>query len=137
MEEELPFAGHPVLGAACALHERLPHGREREEWTIELAAGPVQVSTLRRAGWYEATMNQGQPTFGATLDTEMARQALTALNLTEDDLAPGLPLEVVSAGLPYLLVPLAHGSERAAIVQTGFEALLAPMGAKLSTRAYV
>ena len=130
MEEELPFAGHPVLGAACALHERLPQGREREEWTIELAAGPAQVSTLRRDGWYEATMNQGQPTFGATLGAEMTRQALAALNLTEDDLAPGLPLEVVSTGLPYLLVPLVHGLERAAIVQTGFEALLALMGAK-------
>ncbi len=75
-------------------------------------------------------MNQGQPTFGATLGAEMTRKALAALNLTEDDLAPGLPLEVVSTGLPYLLVPLAHGLERAAIVQTGFEALLAQMGAK-------
>lgn len=130
MEEELPFAGHPVLGAACVLHERLVNEDERATWTLDLAAGPAQVNTIRHDGWYEATMHQGRPVFGATLGAEMARQALAALNLTEDQLYPGLPLEVVSAGLPYLLVMLADGLERAAIVQPGFEALLAQVGAK-------
>ena len=133
MEEELPFAGHPVLGAACVLHERLYYvgdAEERAEWTLELPVGPVQVSTIRREGWYEATMDQGQPQFGATLDAEMVSQMLAALNLEESDLYPGLPLEVVSTGLPYLLAPLASGLERAAIVRPGFEALLASVGAK-------
>jgi PhzF family phenazine biosynthesis protein len=133
MEEELPFAGHPVLGAACVLHERLYYvgdAGEREAWTLELPVGPVQVSTIRREGWYEATMDQGQPQFGATLDAEMVSRVLAALNLKESDLYPGLPLEVVSTGLPYLLAPLADGLERAAIVQPGFEALLATVGAK-------
>ncbi len=121
MEEELPFAGHPVLGAACVLHERLYYvgdADERAEWTLELPVGSVQVSTIRREGWYEATMNQGHPQFGATLDAEMVGRILAALNLEEGDLYPGLPLEVVSTGLPYLLAPLASGLERAAIVQT-------------------
>jgi trans-2,3-dihydro-3-hydroxyanthranilate isomerase len=130
MEEELPFAGHPVLGAACVLHERLADASERATWTLELAAGPAQVSTIRHDGWYEATMHQGRPTFGATPGTEMARQVLAALDLTEDNLYPGLPLEVVSTGLPYLLVMLGDRLEHAAIVQPGFEALLAQVGAK-------
>lgn len=130
MEEELPFAGHPVLGAACVLHERLASGHERAAWTLDLAAGAVRVSTVRRDGWYEATMSQGRPLFGATAGAEFARQILAALNLTEDDLSTGLPLAVVSTGLPYLIVPLARGLERAAIVTPGFEALLAQVGAK-------
>lgn len=134
MEEELPFAGHPVMGAACVLHERLAsgheRGHERAAWTLDLAAGPVRVSTVRRDGWYEATMSQGRPLFGATAGAEFARQILAALNLTEDDLSTGLPLAVVSTGLPYLIVPLANGLERAAIVTPGFEALLAQVGAK-------
>lgn len=133
MEEELPFAGHPVLGAACVLHERLYYvgdADERAEWTLELPVGPVQVSTTRRERWYEATMDQGKPQFGATLDAEIVSQILAALNLEESDLYPGLPLEVVSTGLPYLLVILASGLERAAIVRPGFEALLASVGAK-------
>ena len=75
-------------------------------------------------------MDQGRPVFGATLDVEMVSRILAALNLEESDLYPGLPLEVVSTGLPYLLAPLADGLERAAIVQPGFEALLASVGAK-------
>ena len=130
MEEELPFAGHPVLGAACVLHERLANGQERAVWTIDLAAGQVQVSTIRHDGWYEATMNQGRPTFGATLGGEMTGRVLAALNLTPENLYSDLPLEVVSTGLPYLLVMLASGLERAAIVQSGFEDLLAQAGAK-------
>jgi trans-2,3-dihydro-3-hydroxyanthranilate isomerase len=130
MEEELPFAGHPVLGAACVLHERLASARERAAWTLDLAAGAVRVSTVRRDDWYEATMSQGRPLFGATVGAEFARQILAGLNLTEDDLSTGLPLSVVSTGLPYLIVPLANGLERAAIMTPGFEALLAQIGAK-------
>lgn len=130
MEEELPFAGHPILGAACVLHERLPHAREREEWMLDLAAGPIQVITTRHDGWYEATMNQGRPVFGARLETAMTKEILASLNLTEEDLYPGLPLEVVSTGLPYMLVMVANGLERAAIVRPGFEELLARVGAK-------
>jgi len=133
MEEELPFAGHPVLGAACVLHERLYYvgdAGEREAWTLELPVGQSQVSTIRHAEGYEATMNQGRPVFGATLGGETTREMLAALNLEESDLYPGLPLEVVSTGLPYLLAPLADRLDRAAIVRPGFEALLASVGAK-------
>jgi PhzF family phenazine biosynthesis protein len=130
MEEELPFAGHPVLGAACVLHERLPETGERAAWTLDLPVGPVRVSTIRRVGWYEATMDQGTPLFGAPLGAEMVNRVLTALNLDHGDLYPGLPLEVISTGLPYLLVMLANGLEHSAIVQHGFEALLASVGAK-------
>ncbi|HEU5442062.1 MAG TPA: PhzF family phenazine biosynthesis protein [Ktedonobacterales bacterium] len=130
MEEELPFAGHPVLGAACVLHERLAVAGEREEWTIALAEGPVKVTTTRRGNGYEATMDQGRPSFGATLGAELAVRMLTALNLKEEDLHPGLPLQIVSTGLPYLLVMLASGLERAAIVQASFDGLLAQAGAK-------
>jgi PhzF family phenazine biosynthesis protein len=130
MEEELPFAGHPVLGAACVLHEQAPQAGEREAWTIELAGGPVPVTTTRRGVGYEATMDQGRPAFSATLGAELAGQMLAALNLGEADLYPGLPLAVVSTGLPYLLVMLATGLERATILQAGFESLLAQVGAK-------
>src|SRR5258706_3760972 len=39
-------------------------------------------------------------------------------------------MQMVSTGLPYLLVPLASGLERAAITHPQFEALLAQIGAK-------
>ena len=46
--EELDFAGHPVIGAACrpspSARRRRVHGR----WTLELASGALTVETERR-----------------------------------------------------------------------------------------
>src|SRR5215475_4269919 len=39
MEEELDFAGHPVLGAACVLHEVHEPDASIVEWSIRLNAG--------------------------------------------------------------------------------------------------
>ena len=50
VEEELDFAGHPVLGAACVLHERLAGAGEREVWRIRLNRSVAPVTTVRHAG---------------------------------------------------------------------------------------
>src|SRR6185312_1438562 len=64
VEEELDFAGHPVLGAACVLHERLVGAGEREVWRIRLNRSVAPVTTVRYEGWYTATMEQGAAIFG-------------------------------------------------------------------------
>jgi len=43
---------------------------------------------------------------------------------------PGLPLQVVSTGLPYLIVPIDSNLEQAQIVVQDFAAMLATVGAK-------
>jgi trans-2,3-dihydro-3-hydroxyanthranilate isomerase len=45
MEEELDFAGHPVVGAAAVLHEAYARGRERARWTIALNQQDVMVES--------------------------------------------------------------------------------------------
>lgn len=52
-----------------------------------------------------------------------------ALGLGGDDLH-GLPMQVVSTGLPYLIVPVSTGLDRARIVAGDFEERLASVGAK-------
>jgi trans-2,3-dihydro-3-hydroxyanthranilate isomerase len=52
-----------------------------------------------------------------------------ALDLRDADLHP-LPMQVVSTGLPYLIVPISRGLERARIVAEDFEERLASVGAK-------
>lgn len=130
MEEELDFAGHPVLGAACTLHERQPALGQTAAWRLQLNAGVISVTTTRRETWYEATTDQGSPTFGAVAPPDLQRAVLDALTLEEERLDPTLPMQMVSTGLPYLLVPLTSGLDQAAIAHTGFEALLARVGAK-------
>jgi len=133
VEEELDFAGHPVLGAACVLHEALgPAAPQAATWTMGLNARAVAVATRRAPGRYEAEMDQGAPQFGPPLDadTDTARALLRAQGLDAGDLVPGLPLRVVSTGLPYLLVPLRRGLERARPCAADFTALLGAAGAR-------
>ncbi len=130
VEEELDFAGHPVLGAACVLHERLMGASERETWRIRLNRSVAPVSTERREGWYSATMEQGAPVFGEITSAELRAEYAAALSLAVDDLDEALPLQMVSTGLPYLLVPVRRRLERARIAHPAFEALLGRIGAK-------
>ena len=131
VEEELPFAGHPVLGAAAVLHRALAPDASSHEWTLQLAHGPIAVRTERRDGHWLAEMNQGQAVHGATVSTAELQPILERLSLTGDDLAPGLPARIVSTGLPYLIVPVRpEALARTAIQGQDLEDRLATLGAK-------
>ena len=105
-EEELPFAGHPTLGTAAWLYAN--HALLRGQHTIhlDLHAGRVPV-TFRppqpgHLGHF-GTMRQNDPIFGATHD----RQAVArVLNLSPEDLDGSAPIQTVSTGLPFCIVPL-------------------------------
>ena len=103
--EELPMAGHPTVGSAFAL---AVEGRVTAPATIrfEEGVGPVPVEVEgegdRPTG---AVMIQPLPAFGPRLDDPGRTAAM--LGLDASDIVPGLPLEVVSCGVPYLIVPLA------------------------------
>jgi PhzF family phenazine biosynthesis protein len=43
VDEELPFAGHPVLGAAAVLHRTQAPRSRVCAWTLRLTYGPVPV----------------------------------------------------------------------------------------------
>ena len=129
-EEELPFAGHPVIGAAAAVHERLARLDVERSWVFVIAGREVDVTSQRHGDYYAGAMNQGQATSSAPLTTSAAADFVTALNLDASDLC-GLPMQVVSTGLPYLIVPVTPGGLSAAgIVVDDFEGRLATVGAK-------
>lgn len=119
--EELPFAGHPTIGAASLLHHA--SGRsEPQTWRIELLSKVVSVTTERTARGYFGVLDQGVPEFfGVVTERE---QFARAFNLTSDDLRADLPLEVVSTGLSYLIIPVKAGVlERARILHDLTESL--------------
>lgn len=129
MEEELDFAGHPVLGAASVLHEKFSYA-ESAEWTFELNAKTVSVRTTKKGISFKATMQQGKPEFGPVVSSEQRQAFLRALNLSETDWDERLPLEIVSTGLPYLIVPVKDNLGRAKISASNFEKMLADVDAK-------
>ena len=129
-EEELDFAGHPVLGAAAVLHTLLPAPDAEERWALAVAQRTVQVRTRGADRWVDATMDQGVPALGPPIAGDLAEAYRDALNLAPGQLHPALPMQVASTGLPYLIVPVQRGLDRARITHPGFEGLLEASGAK-------
>jgi trans-2,3-dihydro-3-hydroxyanthranilate isomerase len=131
-DEELDFAGHPVLGAAAVLHTLLPVSDAEQAWALAVAQRTVAARTRGAAGWIDATMDQGVPHFGPAIAGEPRRAYSDALNLAPGQLHSALPMQLVSTGLPYLIVPVQDGLERARISYPRFEELLAASGAKFA-----
>ncbi len=129
-DEELDFAGHPVLGAASVLHGMLTMGQQDGQWALRVAQRTIEVRTRSGATWIDVEMDQGVPQFGPTIAGERATALREALGLTRDQLHRALPMQVVSTGLDYLIVPVAGGLEQARICSPDFEALLQEVGAK-------
>jgi trans-2,3-dihydro-3-hydroxyanthranilate isomerase len=102
-EAEVPFAGHPTLGTAHVVRERVADGRP-EEVTLALNVGEVPVEVRERDGRETLWMTQQPPEFGDELDHG---RLAGVLGLSADRLDTDWPVQVVSTGLPTVLVPLA------------------------------
>lgn len=147
LEEELGFAGHPVLGAAAVLHERAG-GAPARRWTIELPAktvtvetagdgtvldGTVSDGTVFDGTVFRAVLDQGRPEYGPSVTGAAVAPVLDGLGLGFADLAPGLEPAVVSTGLRYLVIPVSAAAlARAAITAPGFAGRLAAAGAQFA-----
>src|SRR5450432_85958 len=110
MEEELDFAGHPVIGAAALLHDLYSGQKEQNSWTIQLNAKSILVKTVRRGNYYSAQMNQGKAEIRTVLSKDQERDFLGFFNLKEEDRADNLPLQVITTGLAYLILPVKSAS---------------------------
>jgi len=131
--EELPFAGHPLLGASAVLHLGENDAPREAGWEFQLAGDRiVPVRSLARGRSFTARMDQGPATFLPPLSADQADIVLDALGLDRDHQHPSLPLQVVSTGLPYLIVPLRSGIGEARIVHSAFGELLAALGARFA-----
>ena len=100
LQEELPFAGHPTLGTAFALR-----GQSGADCVmLELNVGKVPVHFEDTAGSPAfGEMTQIDPTFGIQHDREAVAQAT---GLSAQDFDDSLPIETVSTGMAFTVVPL-------------------------------
>jgi len=131
MEEELPFAGHPAIGAAGVLHEKF--GGPDYACNLQLPAGAIAMASRRVAPRYQVSMNQGPVSFGAEVDDRESATWLNALGLQPQHRDPRLPLCVASTGLPYLVIPVTgEGLAVARVAVADLERRLATVGAKFT-----
>ncbi len=101
--EEVPFAGHPTLGTAFIIREKLQRSRSRQvNLNVKIGQIPVTFEPIgkkRDRLW----MKQIEPRF---LNTLPASALAEILHLAEDDIDSRFPIEEVSTGLPFIIVPL-------------------------------
>jgi trans-2,3-dihydro-3-hydroxyanthranilate isomerase len=131
VREELPFAGHPTLGTASWLHLNHPVFAGEKNITLDLRVGPIPVSFAPKTvgpGVF-GTMRQNDPAFGSVHDPPLIA---AALGLTLEDLDSDLPIQTVSTGMAFCIVPLRslEVAHRLAIPQSLAQAYLANSDAK-------
>lgn len=98
--EELPFAGHPTLGTAFVLRG----GSAMKEIVLHLNVGRVPVRFEETPGQpVFGEMTQAEPKFGTIHDREAV---VRAAGLRDGDIDPSLPIQTVSTGVPFTVVPL-------------------------------
>jgi trans-2,3-dihydro-3-hydroxyanthranilate isomerase len=102
---ELPMAGHPTIGTTFALADEGVIARGRRDFVFECGVGLIPVELE----WYGDVlsfvwMTQPLPSFGPELVTR--GDLASAIGLEAHELVD-LPLEIVSCGVPYLMIPLA------------------------------
>lgn len=103
--QELPMAGHPTIGSTFALAETGVIEAGTPRFVFGLPVGPTPVDMEWEAGRLRfAWMTQLPPAFGGAVAPR--GPVAHALGLSEDDLATNGPLQEVTCGTPYLLVPL-------------------------------
>lgn len=100
VDEELPFAGHPTLGTAMVLREESPGS---DTIYLDLNVGKIPVEFTRRDGLPFGQMTQRDPEFGQKHSREDVARA-TGLSL--GDIADDVPIQTVSTGNAFAIVPL-------------------------------
>ncbi len=97
---ELPFAGHPTLGTAWVLRHLNP---SLTTVTLSYTAGQIPVHFADTNNSSVVWMKQRPPEFLGTLAaTDLA--PVLGIDLADIDL--NYPIEQVSTGLPFIIVPL-------------------------------
>lgn len=97
---EVPFAGHPTLGTAFVIWDRFLN-RQTDEVRLDLKVGTVPVE-VKESGRL-LMMTQKTPEFGQRVNAAVAAEVL---GLGVEEIDDRFPVEEVSTGLPFLIVPL-------------------------------
>lgn len=111
VEEELPFAGHPTLGTALYLYAAESDSKKPHQITLDLKAGKIpvrfapnseNVGSNRVDGQVFGEMRQRDPEFGTPLSRE---EVARIIGIAVDEIAPEWPVQPVSTGLTFTVVP--------------------------------
>ncbi|PAX51393.1 PhzF family phenazine biosynthesis protein [Brunnivagina elsteri] len=100
--QEIPFAGHPTLGTAYILQQEIIN-QSIERVILNLKVGEITVNIDRSGSEPCLWMQQKIPIFSKIFSVEKIVEVLQ-LNIHEIDAS--YPIQEVSTGLPFIIVPV-------------------------------
>jgi trans-2,3-dihydro-3-hydroxyanthranilate isomerase len=111
-DQELPFAGHPTLGTAMVIRNRILAAKSQPtsvpKVLLDLQVGTIPVDFRSdAAGQAFGEMHQKDPVFGPIHDRETVA-AMMGIKAT--DISDDAPIQTVSTGLPFAIVPVRERS---------------------------
>lgn len=108
-EHEVPFAGHPSIGTSYIIAKFLlaTNGltNVRGKLVLELAHSDIEITILQPEALDESVlfMRQAQPEFRSFFTHD---EVAAELGISRSQLDTTLPIQEISTGLPYILIPL-------------------------------
>lgn len=100
---EVPFAGHPTIGTAFIIQREIIK-KPVQKLLLNLKVGQIPVTITYKGGQADVLwMKQINPSFGRIWDAGVMAHAL---NLDRSDIDERFPIQSVSTGLPFIIVPL-------------------------------
>ncbi|HUI23001.1 MAG TPA: PhzF family phenazine biosynthesis protein [Nitrososphaerales archaeon] len=100
---ELPFAGHPTLGTAYVIQSRVI-GKPVGAVVLNYKVGQIPVSfSYSGASPNVLWMRQRPPSFGRSFERSRIAKVL---GLKSSDIDQKFPAQLVSTGVPFVIVPL-------------------------------
>lgn len=105
-EVEMPMAGHPTVGTGYLLHRLGTFGERSDVYRVifEEGVGPLEI-TIDAADPDSPVVWMAQPAPSFVAEFPDREVIAAMLSLSVDDLRD-LPLQVVSTGVPFLMVPV-------------------------------
>lgn len=101
--EEVPFAGHPTLGTAFILQQEIIQ-QPVEQVVLNLKVGQIPVNfTYKDCKPDILWMKQMEPEFWQNFEPGAIAELL---QINESDIDTRFPIQEVSTGLPFIIVPL-------------------------------
>jgi trans-2,3-dihydro-3-hydroxyanthranilate isomerase len=113
---EVPFAGHPTLGTAYVIRHEIIR-KLVPQVILNLQVGQVSVAFERQANGGDIVwMTPKEAVFGEMFDP---REIARLLTVNADDIDGDFPIQAVSTGLPFVLLPLRNldAVKRAAVIK--------------------
>ena len=101
--KEIPFAGHPTLGTAFVIMKEIM-SEPVDRIILNLKVGKIPVTIHYLDGEPDILwMRQKSPQYGLTIPREKMAEILS---LGENDMDDRFPVQAVSTGIPFFIVPL-------------------------------